>query len=169
MKTTLEISKYHVRSAAKDDEPFLFEMLFQSLFIEEGQEPYSREVLSKPNIARYVKDWGRTGDLGFIAEMTDSDEKLGATWCRLAHGEDRGFAYLDDKTPELGIAILPEYRGKGIGTKLLENLLTAAEEKYPAICLSVSPNNPAIRLYEKFGFETVDLRNQYPVMRLIFD
>ncbi|CAN5639222.1 hypothetical protein BH24ACI1_BH24ACI1_02820 [soil metagenome] len=35
--------------------------------------------------------------------------------------------------------------------------------------LSVSPNNPAIRLYEKFGFETVDLRNEYPVMRLIFN
>jgi len=169
MDSTLESSKHQIRLTVKEDEPFLFEMLFQSLFIEEGQKPFSREVLSKPNIARYVKDWGRAGDLGFIAEITESGKKIGATWCRLAVGEDRGFAYIDDETPELGIAVLPEYRVKGIGTKLLENLLTAARKKYPAISLSVSPNNPAIRLYKKFGFETVDVRNEYPVMRLIFN
>lgn len=164
-----DANEYKIRWAAKADEPFLFEMLFQSLFIEKGQEPYSREVLKKPNIARYVKNWGRDGDLGFIAETAETGEKVGAVWCRLSNGEDRGFGYLDDETPEMGIALLPEFRGKGVGTALMKRLLEVASQNYPAICLSVSPNNPAIRLYERFGFETVDVRNNYPVMRLEFN
>ena len=164
-----DANEYKVRRATEADEPFLFEMLFQSLFIEKGQEPYSREVLKTPNIARYVENWGRVGDLGFIAETAETGEKIGAVWCRISSPEDKGFGYLDDETPEMGIALLPEFRGKGIGTALMKQLLEAASKNYPAICLSVSPNNPAIRLYKRFGFESVEVRNNYPVMRLQFN
>jgi ribosomal protein S18 acetylase RimI-like enzyme len=60
---------------------------------------------------------------------------------------------------------LPEYRGQGIGTALLEQMLEAARKLYPAISLSVSPNNQALRLYQRMGFEIVDVRNEYPVMK----
>lgn len=159
---------YKIRLTVKDDEPFLFEMLFQSLFVENGEKAFLRAVLKKPEIARYVKNWGRRGDLGFIAETAETGEKIGAAWCRLPNGGDKGFAYLDDETPELGIALLPEFRGKGVGTALMKRLSEAASQNYPAICLSVSPNNPAMRLYEKLGFKTVDVRNDHPVMRLEF-
>jgi len=155
---------YKIRPATLSDEPFLWEMLYQSLHVE-GQEAYPRDVLKRPEIARYVRDWGRDGDLGFIAVDARSDEPIGAVWSRLSSEDDKGFAYLDEKTPELGIALLPEYRGQGIGTALLQKLLEAAHNLYPAIALSVSPNNPAIRLYERLGFETVDVRNTHPVMR----
>jgi ribosomal protein S18 acetylase RimI-like enzyme len=164
----VENLKCDIRRTTREDEPFLFEMLYQSLYVEAGQEPFPREILNEPKIARYVKNWGRKGDLGFIAELPESRKAVGAVWCRLADGRDKGFAYLDDETPELGIAVLPEYRGKGIGTILLESFLTAAKEKYPAVCLSVSPNNPAARLYERCGFETVGVRDNHPLMRLIF-
>jgi ribosomal protein S18 acetylase RimI-like enzyme len=36
---------------------------------------------------------------------------------------------------------------------------------YPSIALSVSPKNRAIELYERLGFETVDVRETFPVMR----
>lgn len=46
------------------------------------------------------------------------------------------------------------YRGKGVGTKLLENLIELAKTKFAIeiLHLEVYEGNPAIRLYEKFGF-----------------
>jgi ribosomal protein S18 acetylase RimI-like enzyme len=160
---------YRIRPATVSDEPFLWEMLYQSLYVE-GQEPFPRDVLNRPHIARYVKGWGRAHDIGFVVEDERSNEPIGAVWCRLSGKDEPGFAYIDEKTPELGIALLPEYRGQGIGTALLKHLLEAVKPLYPAIALSVSPNNPAMRLYERFGFETVDVRGEdYPVMRKKLD
>jgi ribosomal protein S18 acetylase RimI-like enzyme len=107
--------------------------------------------------------------LGFIAVDAQSDELVGAVWCRLPSEDDKGFAYLDEETPELGIALRPEYRGQGIGTALLQELLAAAKRLYPAIALSVSPNNPAMRLYARQGFETVDIRGTHPVMKRVLN
>jgi ribosomal protein S18 acetylase RimI-like enzyme len=160
---------YKIRPAAPSDQQFLFEMMYQALFIEEGQEPYPRDVVHRPEIARYIKDWGRAGDLGFIAVDAQSNEPVGAVWSRLSSADDQGFAYIDDETPELGIALLPQYRGQGIGTALLKHLLEAAKNLYSSISLSVSANNPAIRLYERLGFVTVDIRNKYPVMKRALD
>ena len=62
---------------------------------------------------------------------------------------------MDDETPELGIAVLPDYRGQGVGTDLLRRLLRSAGEVYRSVCLSVSVDNPAVRFYERAGFERV--------------
>ncbi len=156
--------RYIIRPADPSDEPFLREMLYQSLFVEEGCEPYPRDVLDHPHISRYVKGWGRAGDVGFIAVNSENLQPIGAVWYRLSDGDDKGFAYVDDLTPELGVAVSPEHRGRGVGTALLEHLLKDARGKCPAISLSVSPNNPAIRLYERLGFETVEIRGTHPVM-----
>ncbi len=154
---------YTIRPALSSDEPFLREMFYQALHVE-GQEPYPREVLDRPKIAKYIRDWGRAGDLGFVA-VDSNRQPIGAVWCRLLNGEEKGFAHIDDETPELGVAVSPEHRGKGIGTALLEQLLKAARNLYPSIALSVSPKNRAIELYESLGFETVDVRETFPVMR----
>lgn len=154
---------YMIRRALASDELFLWEMLYQALHVE-GREPYPREVLKRPNVAQYVEGWGRAGDLGFVA-VDSNGQPVGAVWCRLLNGEVEGFARLNDETPELGIAVLPEHRGAGVGTALLKRLLEAAKNSYPAIALSVSPNNRAIELYERLGFETVDVRETHPVMR----
>ena len=79
---------------------------------------------------------------------------MGAVWLRLLKGEAGGYGYVDDRTPELGIAVLPDYRGQGIGTRLLEQLLRDATS-YDAISLSVSKGNPAINLYQKLEFRSV--------------
>jgi ribosomal protein S18 acetylase RimI-like enzyme len=61
--------------------------------------------------------------------------------------------------------VLPEYRGHGIGGRLLAALITAAEERYPALCLSVSAHNPARRLYERAGFIIVAASGDTLTMR----
>ena len=55
----------------------------------------------------------------------------------------------------LGMSILKEYRGIGIGSAMMDYMISWAKEKgYKKISLSVfSTNQPAINLYRKFGFE----------------
>ena len=69
----------------------------------------------------------------------------------------RGYGFVDERTPELAIAVVPNARGKGVGAALLGALLDRARaEGYETISLSVDRNNAgAIGLYERYGFERV--------------
>jgi putative acetyltransferase len=60
----------------------------------------------------------------------------------------------DSRVGELGICVLAPFRGKGVGTALMQELLRQASTwDYTRVVLSVlSTNERAIRLYEKFGF-----------------
>ncbi|WP_258111173.1 N-acetyltransferase [Alicyclobacillus sp. SP_1] len=60
---------------------------------------------------------------------------------------------MDDEMPELGISVLGEFRGEGIGTALMRELeVQARNYGYKKLCLSVDPTNPARRLYERFEY-----------------
>ncbi len=59
----------------------------------------------------------------------------------------------DDLFLLMDIALLPEYRGRGIGTAILRDLLQAADRAGKTVMLHVEPNNPALRLYQRLGFE----------------
>jgi ribosomal protein S18 acetylase RimI-like enzyme len=144
---------YSIRRLTPTEQPFLREMLYQSLYVPEGGEPFPREVLGRPEISKYVEGWGRAGDLGFVAVDASSGEPVGAVWLRLLAGAEKGYGYVDDETPEIGMAVLPGYRGRGIGSSLLKRLLESAGAVYRKVCLSVSADNPALRLYERVGFE----------------
>jgi ribosomal protein S18 acetylase RimI-like enzyme len=159
---------YHIRPATPADEPFLWEMLYQSLYVEEGAAPFPREVLRRPELSRYVEGWGRAGDLGFVAVETLSNIPVAAVWSRLPRGVDKGFAYMNEETPELAVAVSPEHRGRGVGTALMKRLLSEASALFPAVSLSVSPENPARRLYERLGFETLEVRGGHPLMLMKF-
>lgn len=50
------------------------------------------------------------------------------------------------------IALLPLYRGRGIGSELIGKLLDEAQRTSRRVCLQVLQNNPAARLYERLGF-----------------
>ena len=129
-------------------------MLYQSLYVPEGQTPFARDIVEHPRIAVYVKDWGREDDAGFVAVDKDG-QSLGVVWMRLLRGEERGYGFVDERTPEIGMAVLHAYRGRGIGTCLLTRLLGSAEGVYQSISLSVGAENPARRLYERQGFAVV--------------
>ena len=139
-------------------------MLYQSLYVPSGHALFERSILKEPSIARYVAEWGRAGDCGFVAVDVDN-LRVGAIWLRLLSGAEKGFGYVDEHTPELGMAVLPAYRGQGIGTSLLTQLITLAAESYDQICLSVAAENPARGLYERFGFETVKVSGATLTMR----
>jgi ribosomal protein S18 acetylase RimI-like enzyme len=144
-----------IRPATPHDEPLLWEMLYLALFVPPGSPPLLPEVVHSPDLARYVRRWGREHDLGAVALHPTQGEPIGAAWLRLWPPDDRGYGYCDGETPELSMAVVPAYRGQGVGSRLLEYLLRAADEQHRAVSLSVSVDNPALRLYRRFGFVVV--------------
>lgn len=59
------------------------------------------------------------------------------------------------------IALLNDQRGKGIGTAIVGALLESAAVKQLPVTLHVEPNNPAQRMYARFGFRFVEDRGAY--------
>lgn len=138
---------YTIRPLSSKDEPIVWDML------QYAAQESSLEALQHPLLAHYAAGWGRSGDMGYGAwhEATP----IGAAWLRLWSEEDKGFGYIHDDIPELSIGVAPEYRGQGIGTRLLTQLLNAAKGNFPAVSLSVRGDNPAVHLYTRIGFVPV--------------
>jgi ribosomal protein S18 acetylase RimI-like enzyme len=149
------MTAYSIRPVSAADEPFLWQMLYYAAHMHEERGKTVADVMANPTLALYVTAWGRPGDLGFIAETTPSRRPLGAAWLRLYAGESKTYSPTDDETPELAVALLPDYTGQGIGTALLDELLTAARRQFTTIALSVRAGNPAFRLYQRLGFRVI--------------
>jgi ribosomal protein S18 acetylase RimI-like enzyme len=82
-------------------------------------------------------------------------------------GEAVGRLYVarwEDEIRIVDIAILPEHRGRGIGTRLLEELLAEGGETGKRVSVHVELNNPARRLYERLGFVPVGEQGLYVLM-----
>ena len=146
---------YIIRPAIKDDEPFLWEMLYYAAHLGEEGETSPEAAKKKPDLAKYVKDWGGEMDVGCIALEPASHQPIGAAWIRLLSGDEKMIRDRNDLTPELAIAVLPEYIGRGAGTQLLTQVLESAKKLYSSVVLSVRTTNPAQRLYERMGFVVV--------------
>lgn len=121
-----------------------------------------RAILQDPRVAIYAEAWGREGDVGVVGEV--DGKPIGACWMRRIRG-GAGMGYVDDETPQLGIAILARHRGQGHGRRLMMAALEAARAAgYRQVSLTVHPENPAIALYESCGFEKREIRNTYHLM-----
>ncbi len=146
-----------IRRASRSDVPFLRDMLSHAYYWRWGS------LDSIPG-SRYVEGWGRPGDTGVIA--LDEGFPVGAAWYRLFRRDAPGYGFVDEATPELAIAVVPSRRGRGFGEELLSALMKRArEEGHRALSLSVEKDNPAIRLYERFGFRPVRETPATVVMR----
>jgi ribosomal protein S18 acetylase RimI-like enzyme len=146
--------EFTIRRAAPEDLPFLREMLFEAAAVSPEIREMGREkALALPFIAHILENFGRGGDFGFIAETAVDKIPIGAIWARLFPENEKGYGFVSTEIPELAIAVAPGFRGLGAGTRLLEELIKEARNlKFPALSLSVDRRNPALKLYEKFGF-----------------
>lgn len=126
----------------------LSNFLYEAIFVPSGMQPPSRDILADPQLQVYVQDFGKqTGDFGLFAEV--EGVIAGAVWARIM--EDYG--HIDNETPSLAIALYKEYRGKGIGTALLQAMLKLLQEHgYEKVSLAVQKENYAVKLYTACGF-----------------
>ena len=137
-----------IRKIRPEEHNLLREFLYQAIYLPEGMEPPPRSIIDLPELQVYVTDFGtQPGDHCLVAEV--ERKVIGAAWCRIM--EDYG--HIDNDTPSLAISLLPEYRGQGTGTQLLNALLLLLRENgYQRASLSVQKENPALRLYQRAGF-----------------
>ena len=150
-----------LRRGGAQDVRFLRDMLHHAY--------YWRERVPGSLVSRYVRGWGRPGDTAVIA--LENGFPVGAAWYRVFTLEEPGYGFVDDRTPELAIAVVPSARGKGVGSALLDALLARArEDGYPSISLSVDRNNAgAIELYQRRGFAQVGEDADSLTMRAALD
>jgi ribosomal protein S18 acetylase RimI-like enzyme len=113
-------------------------------------------LASRCNAARYSEHWGRWGDFGVISET--HGQPSGAAWARLFPWNDLRDPCGSPEFPEVAIAVAPASRGRGLGTALLQALVTEADELgYLALDLSVDISNlAAMAVYTKLGFKRID-------------
>ena len=82
----------------------------------------------------------------------------------VAGGEPIGRLYVHRGREEIrivDIALLPEHRGGGVGTSLLRDLLAEADAAGKSVTIHVERLNPALRLYERLGFELAEDKGVY--------
>jgi len=137
-----------------EDASFLAEMLVAaSYWRADGPTGTVQDVMGNPELAHYISGWPRPGDRGVIAE---NDQPIGAAWMRYLSDGDPGFGFVNVAVPEIGMGVVKEWRGRGVGRQLLDALVDVArEQELEALSLSVEADNYARHLYEHVGFRTV--------------
>ena len=140
-----DVIDYVIRPLTPADETLLWDMLYQALHTSEGAP--SRDILQQPEYARYVEGWGRGGDTGFVVSDTKTEEILGAVWYRTSTSSNQ-----DERAAELAFAVKPGQRKRGLGAALLTQLVKA-NPQHSSISIRASTSNPAVRLYERFGYK----------------
>lgn len=153
----------HIRPLRADEEEFLDEMLYLALWLPSSALPFPRSITRSPELSPYVCAWGSlSGDAGFVAESSPA-VRVGAVWLRCIPPPG-GYGFWRAGVPELSMAVIPSLRNHGIGSELLSTALAHAQSSFPAVSLSVAAENPARRLYERFGFTARERRGDSIVM-----
>ncbi len=132
--------------------PLLRDFLYEAIFLPEGVEPPPKTIIEQPDLRVYYEEFGQSPhDRALAAEV--GGKIIGMVWTRIM----RDYGHIDDETPSFAIALYKEYRGQGIGTRLMQEMLTLLQNAGYAKCsLSVQKANPAARLYRRLGFQTAE-------------
>lgn len=143
-----------LRPLTSDDLDFLREMVVETINWKPGRNADFAEVMADERMERYIKDWGREGDGGVIAEV--EGERAGVVWWRYHTAAEPAYGYIADDVPEIAIALAAAARGKGLGRNLIRAAKTELAKSSDRVSLSVEADNFARKLYVSEGFEIVD-------------
>ena len=154
------MESYVIRSLREDETHLLKDFLYEAIFIPPGAELPPRDIVEKPELRVYTDGFGtRKGDNCLVADI--GGRAVGAVWTRIM--DDYG--HVDDETPSFAISLYREYRGMGIGTRLMREMLSLLREKgYRRASLAVQKANYAVKMYKNTGFETVDENDEEYIM-----
>ena len=111
--------KYTIREMTAQEYPLLDDFLYEAIFVPEGVDPPSKSIITAPELQIYVKDFGTSkDDFSLVAEV--ENKIIGAVWVRIMND----YGHIDDKTPSLAISLYKKYRGQGIGSSLIKEMLS---------------------------------------------
>lgn len=149
-----------IRDIREDEINLLRDFLYEAIYIPEGVEPPDRTIIEQPELKIYYENFG-TGRADHCIVTDDDGKVTGAVWTRIMND----YGHVDDETPSFAISLYKEYRGRGIGTQMMNAMLALLKEKgYKQASLAVQKANYAVRMYEKVGFRTVDENEEEYIM-----
>lgn len=135
-----------LRPATPEDEEFLFRLYAASRAEEVAAWGWTENARNAFLVMQFRARQG-----GYRAAFPDAEDRI-AERGGLAIGR-----FLVDRSADrlvlVDVALVPEERGAGIGTRLVSELLEEARRSGRPVHLQVELANPARRLYERLGFE----------------
>ena len=151
---------YKIRTILDREESLLQDFLYEAIFVPEGMSAPPKSIINQPELQIYIADFGkREDDIGLVAEV--NKKAVGAVWVRIM--DDYG--HIDNDTPSFAISLYKEYRGLGIGTALMKEMLRILKDRgYKQASLAVQKANYAVQMYQKTGFEIVNENEEEYIM-----
>lgn len=147
------------RPVVESDMPFLRALYASTRAEEMAQLPWTpeqkREFLDSQFHAQKNHYNDYYGAAEFLIIELDRREPIGRLYVY------RG----DDDIEIIDIALLPEYRGKGLGRQLLQEIIDEAKRDQKMVTIYVEHFNPARHLYDRLGFQHVDTSGVYHLMK----
>jgi GNAT superfamily N-acetyltransferase len=154
----MAIPKTDLRPCRKEDVPFLF-----------------RLYASTREAEMSLVDWSAAEKSAFLRMQFDAQSRYYADVFSHARfevieleGRAIGRLYVeqrDDVIHVIDIALLPEWRGKGIGSRIMKAILNQAASARLPVQIHVEQFNPAMRLYLRLGFRPIRHDGVYMLMK----
>lgn len=151
---------YTIREMKSYEYKVLKDFLYEAIYIPEGVDFPQKTIIEQPELQIYISEFGNKDDNALVAEV---DGKIvGAVWTRIMND----YGHIDNDTPSFAISLYKEYRGLGIGTDMMNQMLTLLKNKgYKQASLAVQQANYAVKMYQKVGFEIIDKNEEEYIMR----
>ena len=148
------------RQIRADEITLLDDFLYEAIFIPDGVAAPPRSIIENEDLQVYVKDFGMQADDRCLVAECDG-KVVGAVWTRVMND----YGHIADGIPSLAMSLYKEYRNKGIGTALLEQMLQLLrKDGYKQVSLSVQKTNYAVRMYRKAGFAVLNETDEEYIM-----
>ena len=151
---------YIIREMKETEYSLLEDFLYEAIFVPEGVDPPPRPIVNAPELQVYTRDFGaQKHDKALAAEV--DNKVIGAVWVRIMND----YGHIDDDTPSFAISLYKEYRGFGIGTEMMKEMLAILKTSgYKQASLAVQKANYAVKMYRSVGFGTIDENEEEYIM-----
>ena len=151
---------YKIRPISAREVRLLQDFLYEAIFVPEGLPAPPKSIINQPELQVYITGFGtKKDDIGLVAEI--DNKPIGAVWVRIMND----YGHIDNDTPSFAISLHKDYRGLGIGTALMKEMLRILKDRgYKQASLAVQKTNYAVRMYRKTGFEIVDENEEEYIM-----
>ncbi|MBV7390763.1 GNAT family N-acetyltransferase [Enterococcus alishanensis] len=149
-----------IREMRTEEYYLLEEFLYEAIFQRNQEDLLPKNIIYQPELFIYIKDFGSLKD-DYCLCAEHNGKIVAAVWVRIISGFDQ----INKDTPEFAISVLKDYRGLGLGRKLMAEMLQLLKEKdYKNTSLAVQKDNYALKMYQSLGFQIIDENDEEYLM-----
>lgn len=152
--------EYIIREMKQSEYPLLDDFLYEAIFQRDETNLAPKTIIERPELQVYIEDFGKGKDDYCLCAEVD-EKTVGAVWVR----NIKGYGSIDDITPEFAISLYKNFRGYGMGTTMMKEMLGYLKNAgYYKTSLSVQKDNYALKMYLSIGFQIIDENTEEYIM-----